>query len=188
MQIALRLPLVYLAIGGTLTYLAGCDASPRAPALRNAPVYQNNREGFRFLVPDNWIQTASAALPSGTLEGEIVLVQYKMKTAQMGAAMEVLCFEESYQDDIAGYHQQPSHGRQNWRAIAPPESAEMKGADAQRFVYESAGDGQPMLKEAVVVQRNGRIYSFIGLFWKNDVKAREQLRRAVNSTVWKGIW
>jgi hypothetical protein len=37
----------------------------------------------------------------------------------------------------------------------------------------------------VCFRRHGRIYSFVGLFWSSDDKAREQIRRAIESTIWE---
>jgi len=42
-----------------------------------------------------------------------------------------------------------------------------------------------MTKEVVCFRRNNRVYSFVGLFWSNDDKAREQIRRALRSTIWE---
>ena len=61
--------------------------------MSDAPVYQNNREGFRFLVPDNWTQDASTMLPRGPLDKEELLTRYRMRTAGPGASLEVLCFD-----------------------------------------------------------------------------------------------
>ena len=166
--------------------LAGCDSKPRAPVLRDSDVYQNNQEGFRFLVPDNWTQTASAVLPNGVIEGEVLLVQYRMRTAQQGASLEVLCFDEDQPTDLKTYHAGPSHGSQTWQSSEPPQPIEVGGAAAERWIYATQVSKQKMIKEVVAFRRGPRVYSFIGLFWSSDNKAREQLRRAVNSIMWRG--
>ena len=165
--------------------LAGCHRAPSAPELRDAPVYQNNREGFRFLVPDNWTQVASGVLPRGELEGEVLLVKYRMRTEGKGALLEVLCFDEAKFSDLHEYHGEPSHGSADWKSIAAPETLDVNGVPAERFTYSTAMRGGEMLKEVVSFRREQRVYSFIGLFWASDNKAREQLRRAVGSTIWR---
>jgi hypothetical protein len=164
---------------------AGCNRRPSAPALGDAPVYQNNREGFRFLVPENWTQVASGVLPRGELEGEVLLVKYRMRTAGKGALLEVLCFDASKYPDVQKYHSEPSHGSKDWQSTGPVESLEINGTPAQRLVFSASIQGKPMVKEIVAFQREGRVYSFIGLFWESDNKARQQLRRAVGSIIWR---
>lgn len=165
---------------------AGCGGRPSAPALRDAPVYQNNREGFRFLVPDNWTQQASSNLPTDKLEGEVLLARYNMRTSGPGALLEVLCFHESQSENLEQYHAGPSHGAPRWERVEDREALEVNGKPAERFVYRAEISGQPMLKEVVVFRRGERIYNFIGMFWASDDKAREQVRRAVGSTIWRG--
>ena len=41
-----------------------------------------------------------------------------------------------------------------------------------------------MTKEVVCFHQQGRLYSFAGLFWSTDDKGRQQIRRAVESTIW----
>ena len=89
-----------------LASLLGCDSRPKAPVLRDAPVYQNDAEGFRFLVPKGWIQTASAVLPPERLEGEVVLVRYRMRTSEKTALVELRCFDRE-NVDLEQYQAEP---------------------------------------------------------------------------------
>ena len=164
---------------------AGCSRSPSAPALGDTPVYQNNREGFRFLVPENWTQVASGVLPRGELEGEVLLVKYRMRTAGKGALLEVLCFDAEKYPDLQKYHAEPSHGSKNWKLDEPPETMDINGTNAERLIFSTEVNKQAMVKEIVAYRREQRVYSFIGLFWASDIKAREQLRRAVDSIIWR---
>jgi hypothetical protein len=173
-----------LAILGLIS-LAGCGDRPRAPALRDAPVYVNDREGFRFLVPKDWLQSASGQLPPGQLDGEVLLVQYKMRTPGRGAQVEVLCFDDAENTDLHEYHAGPSHGQAKWRSTVAPEQLDVNGTPAERFVYEAPVGRDKMVKEVVAFRQKGRVYSFIGLFWSTDEKARQQLRRAVADILWR---
>jgi hypothetical protein len=172
---------VLLLLAATL----GCGSRPRAPALRASPVYQNDSEGFRFLVPDGWIQTASTILPSGELTGESFLVRYRMRTPEQGATLQIECLQDSATLDPEKHHAGPSYRVEHWRAAEANQEIEINGVKAQRFVYIARIEGRPMTKEVVCFRRNGRVYSFVGLFWSNDDKAREQIRRAVRSTIWE---
>lgn len=172
-------------LASVLLMVAGCSRSPSAPALGDAPVYQNNREGFRFLVPENWTQVASGVLPRGELEGEVLLVKYRMRTAGKGALLEVLCFDAKQYPDVQKYHAEPSHGSKDWKLGEPSQSLDINGTKADRLIYTTQMQGQQMVKEIVAFRRQERVYSFIGLFWASDNKAREQLRRAVDSIIWR---
>ena len=171
--------------GLLLVLLSGCERAPRAPALRDTKVYQNNRQGFRFLVPDNWTQTANAVLPKGPIEGEVLLVQYRMRTAEMGAALEVLCFDQARASNLQDYHAGPSHGTERWQSLEPAKGVEIGGAAGQRFVFVGRVSNQRMNKEVVAFRRGSRVFSFIGLYWQKDTKAGEQYERAVQSILWR---
>ena len=140
--IARRVLLVSTSLVGLMA-TAGCDSGPRAPVLRDSPVYQNNREGFRFLVPDNWVQSASAVLPKEELEREVILVQYRMRTANVGATLEVLCFDETEPSELDEYHRKPSHG-QNWKSTDSPAEIEINDVAAVRMTYGADVDGRKM--------------------------------------------
>jgi hypothetical protein len=164
---------------------AGCDSEPRAPALLDTPVYHNRQEGFRFLVPEGWTQNANANLPPGELEGEAFLVRYRMRTPEMGASLQILCLDDSGQSDLAEHHAGPSFRVNRWEPVEPGESLEIGGKPAERFAYQAVISGRQMTKEVTCFRRGKRVYSFVGLFFSTDDKAREQIRRAVGSVIWE---
>ena len=164
--------------------LSGCEGRPQAPVLRDSPVYRNEAEGMRFLVPDGWIQTASTLLPEGPLEGEAFLVRYRINTPEPGAMLQIECAPDRPDVNLAQHHAAPSYRVESWSASGRSQSLTIGGADAQRLIYSGEVAGRKMTKEVVCFRRRGRIYSFVGLFWATDDKAREQIRRAVESTIW----
>lgn len=174
-------PTVVLLAGCVLTFV-GCDTKPRAPALSDSPVYQNKREGIRFLVPDGWTQSASSDLPP-RIEGDVLLVRYKMKTPGQSASVEIRCFDEDEPTDLSNYHAEPSHAVAKWKLVNE-ESIEINEANAKRLAYIGVMRGKRMTKEVVAFRRDDRVYSFLGLFWSSDEKARQQLRRAIDSVIW----
>ena len=163
----------------------GCDSEPRAPALLDTPVFQDRQEGFRFLVPDGWTQNARANLPPGQLEGESFLVRYRMKTPEMGATLQIICFDDSGQTDLAEHYAGPAFRVRRWNAEGQSESIDVNGKTAERFVHQAVIDGRKMTKETVCFRKGNRVYSFVGLFFASDDKAREQIRRAVGSAIWE---
>jgi hypothetical protein len=176
-----------LAVAAGLCFavgLSGCERRPQAPVLRDSPVYRNNAEGLRFLVPDGWIQTASTLLPEGQLGGQAFLVRYRINTPEPGAMLQIECAPDGPDVDLAEHHAAPSYRVERWTASGPSQSLTIGGAEAVRLIYTGEVAGRKMTKEVVCFRRRGRIYSFVGLFWATDDKAREQIRRAVESTIW----
>jgi hypothetical protein len=165
--------------------LGGCNNSPSAPALRDAPVYHSSAEGFRFVVPAEWTQNASAVLPPGELEGEHFLVRYQMRTPEQGASLQIICSQDSESLDLEQHHAGPSFGVRQWKLAEPAEEIQVNGVPSHRLVYEAVIGGHAMTKEVVCFRRNGRVYAFVGLFLSKDEKAREQVRRAVSSVLWE---
>ena len=163
----------------------GCDSRPSAPALRDAPVYQSKQEGFRFLVPEGWTQNASSILPPGQLERETFLVRYRMKTPEQGAALQILCFDDSGDADLREHHSGPAFRVRHWEPAEAGETIDVNGTKAERHIYSAMMDGKRMTKEVVCFRRGGRVYSFVALFYSTDDKAREQVRRAVGSVIWE---
>jgi hypothetical protein len=164
---------------------AGCGRGPAAPELGNSPVYYNAAEGFRFLVPDDWIQTASSNLPPGDLDGEIFLVRYSLSTPEMGATLIVLCMSGLGAIDLQRHHGEGTFGAARWNVIDPRQTVTINGTPAERIVYRGVTDGREMTKYASCFRRNGRLYSFIGLYSSSDGMARQQIERALESVIWE---
>jgi hypothetical protein len=179
-----RFPLRFVVAACLLAALGSCQRRPSAPDLRDSKVYQSRPEGFRFLVPDGWVQTASAALPPGELEGQSFLVKYRINSPEPGARLQIECMADQANLDLGQHHASPSYGVKRWQPSAPPEDLQIHGADAQRLVYSADVEQRKMTKEVVCFRRRGRVYSFVGLCWSSDDKGRQQIRRAVESTIW----
>src|SRR5260370_42068762 len=77
------------ALMAAIGLVAGCGVAPQAPALENGPVFKNSREGFRFLVPDGWIQYARGEVPSSPVNTECMLVEYELHTGDRPAKLAV---------------------------------------------------------------------------------------------------
>ena len=149
------------------------------------PVFHSKQEGFRFLVPEKWKQTANGVLPGGKLDRAVMFAQFRMLTSQQNALLELLCFDEGKHPNLQEYHGGPSHGVRDWKSVGEPESIEINQTRAERLIFSALVGKEPMIKEVVVFQRNQRVYSFVGLFSESDNEAPEELRRAMNSIVWE---
>jgi hypothetical protein len=165
--------------------LTGCGGRPRAPALQDDPVYQNDQEGFRFLAPPDWTQHAKAAVPSGPVTKERMLVQYKRLRGGKGALLEVSLVDLPTSTDLKKYLAGPAFGANHWLLAAPVEKLEVDSVAADRLIFQAQVEKAEMTREVVAFRRGERVYFFTGIFAAADKSAREQVRRAVGSTVWK---
>jgi hypothetical protein len=159
----------------------GCDARPRAPALQEEPIYQNTREGFRFLAPEGWTVQARADVPAGRLEKERLLVLY----SQQGATLQVSMADLPESSDLAEYLAVPAFGVAKWEASAPPASLQLGGQPAVRYQFKGRAGKDPLDREVIACRHGERVYFFTILTPAGDSTARDVARRAIESTTWK---
>jgi hypothetical protein len=164
--------------------LVGCDDRPKAPELRNTPVYHNKQAGFRFLVPDGWNQTTNAALPAGPIPGEVWVVRYMLQTPERGATLQLLAYEESLHPNAEAFHSEASFGVERWKPAGPSESIDADGVRGSRLIYGGSLQAREFTKEVAAFVRDGRVYCFVAMFQSRDDQAREQVRRAIGSLKW----
>lgn len=163
---------------------AGCSQRPHAPALGDDPVYQNSREGFRFLAPEGWVQRARAEVPPGKAEKERLLVEYQRARGGKLALLEVSLADLPSSTDLVDYLAGPADGVERWRPVGSPEKLEIGGAEATRMTFTGRLGKEDLTWEVVAFRRGERVYFFVGLFTSADTKARDDLRRVVESTLW----
>jgi hypothetical protein len=180
---ALRLPRYICFIGFLI--LPGCTGRPHAPALTNEPVYHNAREGFRFLVPQHWRPSARSELPSGKVDKERQLVRYELFTTEQPAGLEVSRVDLPSSTDLATYLAGASFGAISWKQSSSAEDLQINGTPAVRMVLTNSLGGEERTKDVVIFRRGERVYFFTALYVASDTKAREEIRRAVASTIWK---
>lgn len=185
----LRIPVrrstcVWIWIAHCCLISVGCSDRPSAPELRDTPVYQNKQAGFRFLVPDGWNQTANAVLPNGPIQGEVWIARYTLQTPERGATLQILGYEEKLHPNFVEFHAEPSLSVNDWQPSAPAESVTVGGVTGTRMIYSGKLQDRQLTKEVVGFQRSGRMYCFVAAFHVQDDKAREQVRRAINSLLW----
>jgi hypothetical protein len=171
-----RLCLVVLGLG----LAAGCSDRPRAPALRDEPVYDNPAEGLRFLTPEGWNQVARADPPPDPSGKDRLLVSYQSTGRGHPAVLEVSRADLPESEDLAARAASPSHGYGPWKPARPPESVEVGGAAATRFVMNA----KDMTKEVTAVRRGGRVYFFTLISGKADDETRQQARRVIGGATW----
>jgi hypothetical protein len=174
---------VVLGLLAVLSAVAG--SRPRAPALLNEPVYNNTREGFRFLAPEGWTVHSRGETPPGPVDKECLLINYQRTGAEKPAQFEVTLADHPSSSDLEAYLAGPSYGAEKWREKTSPETLDLDGVAATRYVFTARVAKDDLTKEVVAVRRSGRVYFFLALYPSGDTAARDQVRRAVASTKWK---
>lgn len=161
--------------------LAGCDGTPKAPALRDEPVYDNPKEGLRFLSPSGWSQQARSDPPSGETDKEQLLVRYQGFLGEKAALLELTRADLPEGSDILARLKEPSHSlRETWQQAGAPESVTVGGRPATRYALTQ----KKMTKEVTVIRRGNRTFFFIGVFDTADDKTRLAIRKVVTDVTW----
>lgn len=166
--------------------VAGCTPKPVAPVISDDPVYSNDREGFRFLMPDGWTQFSRSEVPPGRTEKERTLVAYKRTSGAADALLEVSLVDLPAGADLAKFLGQRSFGVMNWQLKGAPLKITINGETGTRYgLTGRLSEQRELQREVVAFQRGERTYLFTGLFPPKDTAAREQIRTAVASVIWK---
>lgn len=164
---------------------SACESRPKAPILPSGPVYRHSQLAFRFLIPEGWVALSNAALPEGEIDKEVCVAQFRVPSTT-GAMLEVLCFDPAYAPDLRKYHGEPSQGISDWALDGEATKVDVGGKTGERLTYTATmPNGVKQVKEVTCFERQGRVVSFVALATANDLPARDQLRRAVNSLVWE---
>lgn len=171
-------------LAGTIAGSSGCDSSPRAPLLRNSPVYHSESEGFRFRVPEGWSQSANTVLPAGDLPGDIFLTRYQVKTTEGGASLQIICRNDLSAEQLEQHWSGPAFGVTSWKVEEALKNVTAGPVAGERIVYSGLLGGKTIVKHVTCLHKNKRLYSFVGLYWQTDEFARQQIERALDSLIW----
>jgi hypothetical protein len=164
--------------------VAGCERSPRAPLLRDEPVYQNSQGGFRFQAPHGWTQVAKGDWPAKATQ-ERLLVEYKAEASEQPAGLQVMVVDLPESTNLDKYLVGASFASGSWRPTGTSEILQISGVEARRHTFESGFGNEKTTREVVTFRRQGRVFLFTGIFSASDSLARDQIRAAVNSIIWK---
>jgi hypothetical protein len=149
-----------LTLLGTVL-VTGCSSKPQAPELRNDPVYQNDREGFRFLVPEGWAQVGNTNGPPGPVKKNRMLVQYRRKASgEHRAMLEVDMVDLPPATDLATYLAESSFGVKQWQQTGSVEAVSSNGLAGERYTFTGRVAGKQEMTKEVVVFRRGALLFF----------------------------
>ncbi len=163
---------------------AGCSQRPHAPALQDELVFHQEQEGFRFLPPQGWLQHARGVVPPGKAETERLIVEYLCPTSMYPASLAVSRIDLPESAALDEFVQGQSFGADKWRKVSAPESLVVNGVPAVRLTF-AAGKGVQIMREVTVFRRGERVYFFNGIFAASDPQARDEVRRAAASVLWR---
>src|SRR4051812_863538 len=109
--------------------VAGCaDPRPKAPPLANDAVYQNDKIGLRFLVPEGWLVASRADLPPGPLTKPLVLAGYQNPRGERPADLEVLAADLPADADPGTFAAGHRVGPDKWAPTGPGVPVAVNGA------------------------------------------------------------
>jgi hypothetical protein len=178
------LSLAVLAAAGIAILAAALRDRPRAPVLGDEPVYQNSREGIRFLVPEGWTQFARGEAPSGKPCQEWTLVEYQLHGTETQTVLRLTCVDLPESSDVQQFL------AKHWpdatlTALGPSQPITVDGVAGTDTLYTLGPKGGKIVHEVYAFRRGGRVYLFAGIFAEDDSRARQQVRRAVESVQWR---
>jgi len=160
--------------------IAGCQDRPKAPALRDDPVFEDARSGLRFLAPTGWTETARSAFPDGPADKDTMLVRYQPPPTDKPASFEVSFIDAPESADVGAMLAAPSHGVSSWTLAESPEPLKRNDAPATRYRLTQ----NKLTKESIVFRRAGRLYFFTFVYSTSDSTVRERMHDVVQSVSW----
>ncbi|HEV3084397.1 MAG TPA: hypothetical protein VGY66_31835 [Gemmataceae bacterium] len=177
--------LLSIALMAALGLVSGCGVAPQAPALENGPVFKNSREGFRFLVPDGWIQYARGEVPSSPVNTECMLVEYELHTGDRPAKLAVTRIDLADEHADLGEYVLKHPGDQGWRYQTAPRFVPINGVNARQIKLDGyLGGKERWTREVYAFRRGERVYLFSGTYLATDARAQREIMRALESVIW----
>jgi hypothetical protein len=163
----------------------GCNDRPRAPALEDSAVYQNEREGFRFLVPEGWTQQAKSMVPPGKLDHELILVVYRRYTVNPPATLQVSIQDPPEEANLAQLLIEARSEDTNWKLVRPPAEARVGNRTGKHLVFQGKSPLGRMDREVIAVRRGARVLFFTATFGPGDHASRDLMQQTFANVVWK---
>ncbi|OWK46367.1 hypothetical protein [Fimbriiglobus ruber] len=177
----------YLVVFAVAAACGGCDpAKPRAPALVNEAVYQNNDIGLRFMTPEGWTVYSKSVLPTGPLKRPLQLVAYMHVEGDSKTDFELYALTMPNGKDLLAYLSENPVGPEKWTIQSPPTPQTIDGVVATRSTLVAKHGRADVRRDLVWANHNGRTLMFSITSPASDAQAREQAARSIASVTWIG--
>ncbi len=174
-----------LGLAACLAAAPGCQDRPRAPALANETVYQNDAVGVAFVTPEGWTLYAKTTLPPGKLDRPIRLTAYGHAADKFHAEFELYAAEAPPGSDLLAYLATHKLGPEAWTAVGQPTAETVRGVAATRYVQAGVKADAKMRREIVAFPRGDRQFFLCVTHHVDDTQALDQARKSVESVTWK---
>jgi hypothetical protein len=129
------------------------------------------------------MQSARAELPSGAVDQERMLVEYKLLAVKPASLM-VTCIDVPEQTGLEAYLTELPARTKDWRQTVAAEPCHVEGADGVRVAFAVRSKTENTIHEIVGFKRGKRIYFFTGIFEPADTTSANQIRQTVSSIIW----
>ena len=164
---------------------AGCQDGPRAPALANETVYQNDAVGIAYVTTEGWTLFAKTTLPPGPLNRPIRLTAYGRSAEKFHAEFELYAIDVPPGTDLPDYLTAHKIGPDVWTAIGKPSALTVRGVPATRFAFAGVKADAKKRRDIVSFPRGDRQFLIAFTHHEDDVQARDQAQKAIDSVTWK---
>ena len=170
---------------GCVTLLGGCQETPRAPALANETVYQNDTIGLVFVTPEGWSLYAKTSLPPGALNRPIRLTAYTRSVDKFHAEFELYAVDVPPSQDVLEYLGTHKIGPDTWTPKGKPTPETINGVPATRSILAGVKVSTKMRREIIAFPRGDRQFLIVFTHHDADTQSRDQAQKAIESIKWK---
>ncbi len=164
---------------------AGCQDAPRAPALTNETVYQNDAVGITFVTPEGWTLFAKTSLPPGPLNRPIRLTAYGRSVDKFHAEFELYAVDVPPGSDLLDYLAEHKIGPDVWTPVGKPSALTVRGVPATRSAFAGVKADVKKRRDIVAFKRGDRQFLIAFTHHEDDSQARDQAQKAIDSVNWK---
>lgn len=180
-----RLRTAGLILAALAASLPGCQDAPRAPALANETVYQNDAVGVAFVTPEGWTLYAKTTLPPGPLDRPIRLTAYGRAADKFHAEFELYAVDVPPGADLLDYLNTHKIGPGVWTPVGKPLALTVRGVPATRYAFAGVKADAKTRRQVVAFPRGDRQLLIVFTHHDDDSQARDQAQKAIDSVTWK---
>jgi hypothetical protein len=120
----------------------------------------------------------------GRAEEERLLVEYRLLRSDNPAVLRVLVIDLPASYEMVSYLLSAPSGQSPWEMKSQVD-VKINDANGTRYTMDHGRGKDQEIREVLVMRRRSRDYLFTGMYAASDTKARDQIRRALESLTWQ---